>query len=242
MKGNRSRRKFLKKFGGVPLAAGLGAGLSPEEASARSEKPREGTSLLDEYFDRFGGILGQFESREAVKIHRAAQEALRCIENGGKLYCGLLGHLFYRAGGEIAPDRIGNPVLFNLDIDRAGAGDFLVVMSPAAAKRAKDRGAFCVGFTSPYYLNEETPPLALEDEPAEVLRNPDNLMLSDICDITIRCHAPYDEGLLKSPLLGTPVIPATSQITAVLYWSLAGEIASGLAEKGLSPDIAGENR
>ena len=100
------------------------------------------------------------------------------------------------------------------------------------AKRAKEKGVFVAGLTSPYFLHEETPPLALAENAAEVLRNPDNLMLSQICDVTIRTHVPVVEGILDHPLISTPLIPATSQITAVVYWALAGEIAVRLARAG----------
>lgn len=241
MKIDTSRRRFWVKLSGVSMAVTGGVLSGPAAARSEFRVPSRRESLLEEYFTGFREILNAFETGESEKISRAAEEAVRCLEQGGKLYCGLLGHLFYMNGGEIGPNRIGNPALFSLDINAAGAGDFLLVMSPAEAKKAKDKGAFCVGFTSPYFLHEETPPLALAENPAEVLRNPDQLMLSDICEITIRCHVPYTEGILVSSAISTPVIPATSQITAILYWSLAGEITARLFRKGVFPEIAGEN-
>ncbi|MHB9030555.1 MAG: phosphoheptose isomerase family protein [Candidatus Latescibacterota bacterium] len=240
MSGNRSRRRFWRKLGGISLAAGLTGAHSEESSASIPPGKQYSRSLFDQYCERFGEILATFESGEPENISRAAEEAVNCIQRGGKLFCNLLGHLFYKDGGEIAPDRIGNPALFSLDTSAAKAGDFLVVMSPAEAKKAKEKGVFCVGFTSPYYLNEETPPLALADAPSEVLRNPENLMLSKVCDITVRCHTAYDEGILNSPSLSTPVIPATSQITALFYWALAGEITVRLARKGIYLSIAGE--
>ena len=242
MKRDASRRQFWVKLGGVPLAAALGGSLPAKGAvESRPKHFQRKRSMLEGYFTRFGEILKEFETDELTMITRAAEEAVRCLERGGKLYCGLLGHLFYKNGGEIAPGRVGNPALFTLDTNAAGEGDFLLVMSPTEAKKAKDKGVFCVGFTSPYFLHEETPPLALAENPAEVLRNPDQRMLSDICDITIRCHTPYTEGIMESPAISTPVIPATSQITAILYWSLAGEITARLARKGVFPKVAGES-
>jgi uncharacterized phosphosugar-binding protein len=241
MRGKISRRRFWRKSAGISLAAGLANALPGNQAAAIwPGKSRNEPSLFDRYCSRIEEILKEFESAETGKISRAAEEAVRCLEKRGKLYCNLLGHLFYKNGGESAPDRIGNPVLFSRDTGAAKAGDFLVTMSPAEAKSAKERGVFCVGFTSPYFLNEETPPLALADVSADVLRNPENLMLSRICAITIRCHTPYHEGILESPLLSTPVIPATSQVTALFYWALAGEIVERLARKGIYPPIAGE--
>ncbi len=240
MMNDTSRRRFWIKLGGVPLAAGLAAASpAPGAALAGSGAPSRPESLLEEYFTRFRRIIEMFEADEGEKISRAAEEAVRCLERGGKLYCGLLGHLFYKNGGEIALNRIGNPDLFSRDTNAAGAGDFLLTMSPSEAKRAKEKGVFCVGFTSPYFLHEDTPPLALTDSPADVLRNPENLLLSEICDITIRCHVPYTEGILESPALSTQVIPATSQVTAILYWSLAGEITLRLARKEIYPAVAG---
>ncbi len=241
MRGQNSRRSFCGKFAGITLATGLAEAIPGESAAALRQAGGKNTrSLFGQYCARLEEILEAFDSGEAETISRAAGEAVRCLERGGKLYCALIGHLFHKDGGEIASGRIGNPVLFNRDTSAMKAGDFFVTMSPAEAKGAKGKGVFCVGFTSPYFLNEETPPLALADSPAEALRNPENLLLSQVCDITIRCRAPYEEGILISPFISTPVIPVTSQMTALFYWALAGEIMARLAAKGVFPPIAGE--
>jgi len=230
-----SRRTFCA------LAAGTALAISPGGMNSASGAPSpRNESLLDGYFRRFREILDTIREREADSIARAADSAVACIGHGGILYNSLIGHLFYKNGGEIGPNRIGNPVLFIRDAASAKAGDFLLTMSPMEAKRAKDKGVFVVGVTSPYFLHEETPPLALAENPAEVLRNPDNLMLSQVCDITIRTHVPVGEGILEDPRISTPLIPATSQVTAVVYWALAGEIAVRLARKGVPVRVAGE--
>jgi len=234
-----------RRFGVVTVSAALAIGsgkvdIATSAAESSFHSTSSGESLLDGYFDRFREILDTFREREADSIARAADAAVACIGRGGILYNSLIGHLFYKNGGEIGPNRIGNPVLFIRDAAAAKVGDFLLTMSPMEAKRAKDKGVFCVGVTSPYFLQEETPPLALAETPAEVLRNPDNLMLSQVCDITIRTHVPVVEGILEPPRISTPLIPATSQITAILYWALAGEIAVRLARKGIPVRVAGE--
>lgn len=236
MKNGISRRLFYECLGISGFFLGAG-GCSILKRSSNVQMREE--TMLDQYLRKFKNILTAFKESETKSIEEAAYLAVLCMEKGGHLYSGLIGHLFYKDGGEIAADRIGNPALFRLDSKEIEAGDFLLTMSPAEAVRAKEKGVMCVGFTSPYFRKGDTPPLALTENPPEVLQNPGDRMLSEICDVTVECHVPCTDGILESSRLAYPAIPAAGQVTLIFYWALAGAITERLARKGRYPVVAG---
>ena len=247
---NISRRSFFGGTGELALIAGMLGGTAccrevEQTESVSLPRPTKET-MFEQYIGKLREILVAFMTGEEETIGRAADLAVQCYDKGGKLYAALIGHLFaYQDGGEIAEHRIGNPGLFimrthfSLDTEELAPGDFLLTMVPTEAKKAKEKGVWCVGLTSPYFKNEDTPPLALHDNPPSVLRNPEGLTLTEICDITINCHCPYTDGLLYSDRLSVEAIPSAGHITIMFYWALVGSIIERLAKKGIFPVVTG---
>jgi len=232
MADNQTRRTFFGTAGsaGFGMAAAGGFSVESRAASRGPEKNRRET-MLEQYFRRFGEILAAFREEEWEKIGRAADMAVACIERGGKLYSTLSGHLFQGDGGDTALDRIGNPELFNRDTKDMKAGDFLVTMNASAAKEAREKGVKVVGWTAPFSRKGDTPPLGLQ--------NPQELILEEVCDVTVECHVPYTDGILFSDKIHVRPIPASGQMTILFYWVLTAAVVDRLAVKGKSVKVAG---
>ena len=232
MTSNKTRRSFFGKVG----SAGFGlAAISslPSESLAASKLPKKNANetMLEQYFRRFGEIMAAFKKYEMENIEKAADLALDCVENGGKLYINLGGHLFYQDGGDTAIDRIGNPELFIRDTKEMKAGDFLLTMSASRANEARKKGIKVVGWTSPFSRKGDTPPLGLQ--------NPSAMILEEVCHVTVECHVPYTEGILYSEKIHVRPIPGSGQMILLFYWVLTAAIVDRLAKKGKTFKVAG---
>jgi len=228
MKNNQTRRTFFRNTctAGI-LAASVGGITGTAYAASIGKKILADETMLEQYLKRFQKILMTFKKLEMEKISRAADMAAASFLTGGKLYQSLTGHII---SGEISQTRIGNPKLFTGDMENMKAGDFLVTTRSSQANEAKKKGVKVVGFTTPFYRKEDTPPLGLE--------NPGDIMLSDVCDITIKSYVPYTDGILYSDRIHIRPIPASGQMTIIFYWALVGGITFRLAQKGKYPVIA----
>ncbi|MFC1509469.1 hypothetical protein ACFL60_07285 [Candidatus Omnitrophota bacterium] len=232
MKDNQTRRNFFGIIGtagfGLAAAGGMISGCTSGSTPSDTENPE---TMLGQYFHRFSEILTAFRDEELDKIGQAADMAAECFMSGGKLYSTLGGHLFQKDGGDTANDRIGNPVLFNRDTEDMKTGDFLVTMGASQAKDAQEKGIKVVGWTSPFRRKGDTPPLGLE--------KPQDMILEEVCDVTIECHVPYTDGILYSEKIHVRPIPGSGQMTLIFYWTLTAAIVERLAEKGKNLTVAG---
>ena len=232
MNDNQTRRNFFGTLGtagfGMAAAGGFISGCTSGSIPSDTETPE---TMLGQYFRRFREILTAFRDEELGKIGQAADMAAECVMNGGRLYSTLGGHLFQKDGGDTAIDRIGNPELFNRDTEDMKSGDFLVTMRASQAKEARGKGIKVVGWTSPFRRKGDTPPLGLQ--------KPQDMILEEVCDITIECHVPYTDGILFTDKIHVRPIPASGQMTLIFYWTLTAAIVERLAKKGKTLMIAG---
>ena len=232
MNDNQTRRKFFGTTGtagfGLTATGGLISGCSSGSEPTVNDAPE---TMLGQYFRRFREILTAFREEEMGKIGQAADMAVECIMSGGKLYSTLGGHLFQKDGGDTAVDRIGNPELFNRDTKDMKSGDFLVTMGASQAKEAREKGIKVVGWTSPFRRKGDTPPLGLQ--------KPQDMILEEVCDVTIECHVPYNDGILYSEKIHVRPIPGSGQMTLIFYWILTAAVVERLVKKGKRLTVAG---
>lgn len=228
MKNNQTRRTFFRNAGTTGLlAASVGGTTGTAHAASLGKKILADETMLEQYLKKFQKILRAFKKVELEKISRAADMAAECFLIGGKLFQSLTGHII---SGETSQTRIGTPKLFTGNMETMKVGDFLVTTRPSQANEAKKKGVRVVGFTTPFYRKEDTPPLGLE--------NPGDIMLSDVCDITINSYVPYTDGILFSDRIHVRPIPAAGQMTILFYWALVGGITFRLTKEGKYPVIA----
>ena len=86
MTDNQTRRKFFCTIGSAGFVMGAFGGLHGDSlAASKSSKKGEKETMLKQYFRRFGEILTVFRKDEMENIEKAADLAVECLENGGKL-------------------------------------------------------------------------------------------------------------------------------------------------------------
>ncbi|MEM2926705.1 MAG: hypothetical protein QXO94_04490 [Candidatus Bathyarchaeia archaeon] len=175
--------------------------------------------------------------KEMGKIERAAQWGVETLASGGNCWHADVGHmpeLEVRVGREARPNIFKplRPTPHGRDVrlPEVRPGDLVVLGDQFdvtegfidMALEAKRLGAKVVGIgASMKAFRDEIP-----------VRHPSGKTLEDVVDLFIDTHAPMGDGALTEGLK-MAFGATTGVLNCAIYWALCGEIAEGLAKRGL---------
>jgi len=114
--------------------------------------------------------------------------------------------------------------------DHLNKGDMVITNHcNRTVKKIRDNGIYVVSVTANYITNEFRP---------EGFSHPnqDNLMLKDVSNEILHSHVPYDQGLVHCPEIPEfTLCPSSGVGQGSLFWMLAAEIATVVADKKSQP-------
>ncbi len=212
--------------------------------------------------DLFRQVIDAVEQTEMQNIKKAAEIIVDRVTRAGAVHLFDTGHLVdrelvHRAGGlalyrplrwefsvsnpvrcreGVEPQDAGDmPELIEcvLDASRVSSDDVMIVGSVSGksvapvgvAVGAKKRDAQVVGITSLSYSSR------LESE------HPCGRRLFEVADVVIDNHAPYGDASLTLPGMRQKMIPSSGIGAVCALWALTAEVASRLADRGLTPSV-----
>ena len=220
-----TRRDFIRS---MPLA-GLGVfGIGYFIQSCAEKGITLTNELTKHYIEGIREIIKTVKERELDNIKQASALVVNTRLLGHDTYASLKGGMFPY---EIDNNRPGSPHIFTFDnIHNASKGDVIVTNDPVIVRGFSERMVKIIGITSPSVLNKDTPSGTLE--------NMGTFRIEDFSDIVIHCHVPYTDGILHVEGIDIPICPVSGIIHSIIYYSLAAEIVTSLAESGIYPKIS----
>ncbi len=231
-----SRRAIFKT--GAALAVGASAmSLNPiaaagddVSAKAPSSAPTFGHTIAygDEYHKNILPIMEAVRKKELPVIAEVADRMAATVKNGHKVWMqAKQGHLCRH---EFDMANRGNPGLFqsdsewdDTDYDKMQSGDMLVtnyINDNVAAVRKS--GVYVVGVTVCY-----------QDSPAAprgvINPNANGWFLSDVSDIIIDSHSPWEQGIVScAQIPEMKICPSSANPLTAIFWMLTAEGANRL--------------
>jgi len=209
--------------------------------------------FMEDYIEGTLEILG-CQSGEIEQIADIASRAAQVIKNGGKVYSSTnVGHMPApeqtskrrgHPGEDIIHDHnpsiprvLGGQTKDEVDKDEVlkgydllKKGDMVITNHcNRAVRKIRDNGIYVVCVTANYITNEFRP---------EGFSHPnqDNLMLKDVSNEILHSHVPYDQGLVYCPEIPEfTLCPSSGVGQGSLFWMLAAEIATRVADKKAKP-------
>jgi|SaaInl7_200m_RNA_FD_contig_61_350741_length_1587_multi_11_in_0_out_0_1 hypothetical protein len=209
--------------------------------------------FMEEYLEGALEILG-CQSAEIEQIADIATRAANVIKNGGKVYASTnVGHMprpeqTSKRRGHPGEDLIHdhNPSIPRVlsgqtkdevdkdevlkGYDHLKKGDMVITNHcNKTVQKVRDDGVYIVAVTANYITNEFR-------HEGFSHPNEDNMMLKDVSNEILHSHVPFDQGLVYCPEIPEfTLCPSSGVGQGSLFWMLAAEIATNVADKKAKP-------
>jgi len=186
--------------------------------------------------------LQEVIDKESEKIEKAASMAVEALTSGATCWHTDIGHM---PELEVRPGREARPSIFRplravphdsgTHLAEVRRGDLVVIGDQFDvaeslidwALEAKSRGATVVGIGASMRAHRGEIPV----------RHRSGKTLPEVVDVFIDTHAPMGDGAVTEGLnIGFGA--TTGVFNSAIYWALCGEIAEGLAKRGIGPPEA----
>jgi uncharacterized phosphosugar-binding protein len=210
--------------------------------------------FVAEYYNKVMDTLVNLEKKEKKTIIEAGKEIAKAIEDDKLIHVFGCGHshmlaeeLFYRAGGLITINPIFDTSVmlhegairssqiekksgyarFVIDRYEISNGDIFLIASNSGinpypiemAQAAKERGAYVIGIVSESYRNAKS-------------RHPENIHLSDVCDMWIDNYVEYGDASVEISNDGQKAGPISSISVFFIANSIMLSACDYLKERG----------